>query len=176
MHDRRIPDGVKMFVLRWWMVGAVCFFVGFGTGFGASANPLDLVFLLCSVIAALTVFVFNPIIFTLYDIRKAGRIVNAEYRSQPFSGKILRNVREILKCYAVGILEFMTYQGLNSLYAAMRGDAGGVVVFPIEPVMFGLIFVVYYCSISSLSDRIVALIRAGRNRRRTEVRSDMVEE
>ena len=176
MNNKRISVGIKLFVLRWWMVGAVCFFVGFGTVFGASSNPLDLVFLLCSVIAALTVFVFNPVMFALFDIKKAGRIVNAEYRNQPIGRKILRNVREIVKCYAVGILEFMTYQVVNGIYATTQGGAGDSLILPIEPVIFGCIFAVYYSSISALSDRIVSLIRTERNRRRGRMYAELMEE
>ena len=164
MTKRKFPDGLKIFIIRWWSMGAVCFLVAFGTGFGASSNPLDLVFLLAAVISCVTIFLFNPAIMMLYDVKVAGRIVNNEYRKQELKQKVWRHIREIIKCHAVTILVYLTYMGINMAHVRITGCNPDDIFLPVEPILFGLFFAVYHEAFSGLSDSIVMTIRARKAR------------
>ena len=41
----KISDNVKVGFFRWWFVGAIYFFVGWGTGLGNSKSAFDLIFI-----------------------------------------------------------------------------------------------------------------------------------
>lgn len=160
MPDRKkMPDSVKIFLFRWWTAGACCFLGAFGTGYGASSSPLDLLFLLSAIISAVMIFIFNPCMSMLYDIKRAGRIVNQEYRNQTLTQKILRHIREIVKCYFTAFVVYMLYQGVNTLLVMAQGYAENSRIIPLEPFLFGLLFSLFYTVISSLSDTAVLLFR-----------------
>lgn len=157
--DKKIPDGVKIFLFRWWTAGACCFLGAFGTGYGAMSDPLDLIFLLAAIISAVMIFIFNPMMQMLYDVRRAGRIVNGEYRNQRLSAKIFRHIREIFKCYLVSFTTYMLYQGVNSLLVMVQGYDANATIIPVEPFLFGFLFSVFYLFFSSLSDLCVMAVR-----------------
>lgn len=157
--DKKFPDSFKIFLFRWWTVGACCFLGAFGTFFGAQSTPIDLLFLLAAMISAVTIFLFNPIMSLLYDIKRGGRIVNKEYKKQSLSSKIFRHIREIIKCYFISILVFFLYQGVNSLLVMAQNYDENAFIISVEPILYGLIFALFYDLLSNITDKVVVIIR-----------------
>lgn len=158
-EKKKFPDGAKIFLFRWWTVGACCFLGAFGTSFGASQSPYDLLFLLSSIISAVMIFLFNPMMLMLYDVKKAGRIINQEYKKQKLSSKIFRNIREIGKCYFISFMTYITYQGVNFFIVMAQNFDENAFFIPLEPILYGLLFSFYYLLISALADKVVVLFR-----------------
>lgn len=159
MSKKRLSDGVKIFLFRWWTAGAICFLVAFGTGYGVSSSPLDLVFMLALVTSLVMIAIFNPVIMMLYDVYRAGRIVNNEYRTQDTYSKILRHVREVFKCYFVVVFEYFIYQSINIVLILLLGLGSESVVLPIEPIVYGLLFSMIYQLVNGISDKIVSIYK-----------------
>ena len=62
MAKRRLPDSVKIALARWWFVGALYFFLAFGSPWGTSSGALDLILFLCGGIGIAMAFIFNPVV------------------------------------------------------------------------------------------------------------------
>lgn len=76
-HTRRkkISDNAKATLLRWWIVGMCYFMIGFGTQAGGYTSPIDLIFFLGVGIGLVTIVVYNPIAYNVFDIVRGGEIV-----------------------------------------------------------------------------------------------------
>ena len=83
-HTRRkkISDNAKATLLRWWIVGMCYFMIGFGTQAGGYTSPIDLIFFLGVGIGLVTIVVYNPIAYNVFDIVRGGEIVNHRYRNK----------------------------------------------------------------------------------------------
>lgn len=68
--------GLKVGFFRWWLSGAVYFFIAWGTNLGMKEDPLDLIFVLGVVTGVAHIFIFNPIVYGMFDIKRNGKIVN----------------------------------------------------------------------------------------------------
>jgi len=154
---KKLSDSTKIAFIRWWIAGAIYFFIAFGTPLGSQISAFGLVLFLGLVLGFVTIFVFNPIIYRMFDVVRRGKIVNSVYATRSFGKRVIFSLLVILKCLGLVILVAYTYQGLNSLIVLVRNLPEGTVVLKGEPILFATFYTVYYQGMNILEDTLVAM-------------------
>ena len=155
---KRFSDNFKIGIFRWWFAGAVFFFIGFGTSLGQS-SAMDLMFVLSLVLGLGTVFVFNPIIYRMFDVKDQGRIINAEYFARPLLRRVLYDLLEVLRAFVIVALIWGTYTMLNTVINAIAGNSPDTVSLGVEPFLFATLYLCYFSLISKIVKGIRSLFR-----------------
>ena len=129
-HTRRkkISDNAKATLLRWWIVGMCYFMIGFGTQAGGYTSPIDLIFFLGVGIGLVTIVVYNPIAYNVFDIVRGGEIVNHRYRNKKGWQRALQTLGDLGLSMLVVILvsQLPKYQPVSSRFArAVPRNGGG---------------------------------------------------
>ena len=125
--SKKLSDSIKIGIFRWWFAGAVFFFIGFGTSLGQSSS-VDLMFVLSLVLGLGTAFVFNPIIYRVFDVKDRGRVINAEYFSRSLLLRVLYDILEVMRSFIIVALIWGTYTVLNIAINAFAGNSPDTVV------------------------------------------------
>lgn len=122
-HTRRkkISDNAKATLLRWWIVGMCYFMIGFGTQAGGYTSPIDLIFFLGVGIGLVTIVVYNPIAYNVFDIVRGGEIVNHRYRNKKGWQRALQTLGDLGLSMLVVILVYLSYQNINLFLVGLLG-------------------------------------------------------
>ena len=153
-EKKKISDNVKAGILRWWMAGMCYFFIGFGTQIGALADPLDLIFFLGLGLGLVTVFLYNPIAYRMFDIVRKGKISNKSYFERSGWQNAVLKLAEIFKNMVLVFLVYMTYQSVNLLLEQLFLLPEGTVTIPGEPIGFATIYIIYDSLLTGLFDTV----------------------
>ncbi|MDE6946741.1 MAG: hypothetical protein K2P14_06130 [Anaeroplasmataceae bacterium] len=153
----KIPDGVKVEFFRWWFVGAICFFIAWGTDLGKN-DPFDLVFVLALVISFGHILIFNPIVYGMFDIKRNGKIVNKKIGERRVWEGALMKTLDFFQCLLVSILVYGAYEGINRMIIHFSDLTGTTVPFPIEPFGYATLFLTFYLIISFIVNKLSLLI------------------
>lgn len=159
---QRIPDGVKSGFFRWWLAGAIYFFIAWGTDLGMKKDPLDLVFVLGIVTGVAHIFIFNPIVYGMFDVKRNGKIINKKYYERTIMQNVLLNLGEILKCLVLTILVVLTYELLNTIIIAATNSSTNTIPVKGEPFLYASFFIVYYQIFEVVKNLIYRLIEKKR--------------
>ena len=145
-HTRRkkISDNAKATLLRWWIVGMCYFMIGFGTQAGGYTSPIDLIFFLGVGIGLVTIVVYNPIAYNVFDIVRGGEIVNHRYRNKKGWQRALQTLGDL------GLSMLVVILGLSPETVVVAG----------EPFGFATLYTLFYSAITGLTDKLRA-IRTG---------------
>lgn len=149
-----LTDNRKAGILRWWIAGMCYFFIGFGTQAGACLDPLDLIFFLGVGIGLVTIVIYNPIAYGMFDIKRRGTITNQAYYERKGWQNAALKLTEIFKNIFLVSIVYLTYQGVNLLINQMGGLPAETVVIPGEPFGFATLYIIYYYMLLGLSDTI----------------------
>jgi len=152
---RKLGDMTKVALSRWWLAGAVYFFIAFGTPLGSHVSAMDLVFVLGSAMGLLTVFVFDPVTYRMFNIRRRGKIINDAYVTRKLPRRIASGILMVAKCIFTVILVAATYQAVNVLVAIARDLPQETVSWKGEPFLFATLYTLYYQAEDSLEDRVL---------------------
>ncbi len=152
---QRIPDKVKIAFLRFWLIGLIYYLIGWGTELGMHDNPFDLIFVLALVIGACMIILFNPIINKMFDIERNGYFINKKIEERKIYQGVILNLLEFFKCLLITILIYLTYQLINTCLMNVFNTKN--VPLQGEPIIFGLLFTLYYELISFIRDKILLL-------------------
>lgn len=151
---KRLSDHVKAGILRWWIAGMCYFFIGFGTQAGAFATPVDLIFFLGLGIGLVTVVIYNPIAYGMFDMVRKGNITNkAYYRRKGWQNALIK-LGEIFKALLLVFLVYMTYQSVNLLLERLLGLPAGTVTIPGEPFGFATLYLLFFHILTGLTDSV----------------------
>ena len=156
--SKKLSDSIKIGIFRWWFAGAVFFFIGFGTSLGQSSS-VDLMFVLSLVLGLGTAFVFNPIIYRVFDVKDRGRVINAEYFSRSLLLRVLYDILEVMRSFIIVALIWGTYTVLNIAINAFAGNSPDTVVLGVEPFLFATFYLCYFSLISIVVRAIRSLFR-----------------
>lgn len=144
MSRRKLSDNAKAMIGRWYLAGAVYFFVAFGTPLGSRLTTIDLTCALALAIALLTVFVLDPVLWRMLDLTECGRVVNPAYFRRSRAVAAACRLGQILRCMLVVVLVACTYHAGNRLLAALLGLGRDAVVWKGEPFLFATLYVFWY--------------------------------
>lgn len=127
----KVADWVKMLFIKAWFAGAVCFFFIWGLG-GMLASELDILFVTGMALGMVTDLMTNPVLrFFEKTPGENARWMMVSRRGAP--GLLLN----VLYGYAVLLLVYGLYNGINLLANRLMGTEG-MVVLGVEPVLFGV--------------------------------------
>ena len=158
---KRISDNVKAGLLRWWLAGMTYFFVGFGTQMGILSDPLDLIFLLGVGMGLVTVLIYNPIAYGMFDIKRRGQIANQSYYARKGWQNAAYKLKEIFKSLVVVGLVYLTYQNVNLFLNRRMELPADNVLIPGEPILFATLYLLYYQALGGLADTIRSAVQKG---------------
>lgn len=159
-HRKIISDNTKAALLRWWIVGMCYFMIGFGTQTGGYYSPIDLIFFLGVGIGLVTIVVYNPIAYSVFDIVRGGEIINRRRRNRKGYQRALDNLAEIGLSMLVVILVYLCYQNINQLIVVLFGLESGTVSVAGEPFGFATLYTLFYSLVTGLIYKIKAVRNA----------------
>lgn len=151
---KRLSDNIKAGILRWWIAGMCYFFIGFGTQAGLFADPIDLIFFLGAGMGLVTIVIYNPIAYGMFDIVKKGKISNHSYYERKGWQNALYNLAEIFKNVVLVILVYLTYQEFNMLLNRIFQQPADIVMLPGEPFGFASLYLIYYNLLAGVTDTV----------------------
>lgn len=153
MKKLNISDNTKITIIRWWFVGAACYFIAFGTSVGENTDPFDLIFFLGIGIGAMNVILFHPIIYHMFDIKRRGVLQNKKYLERGILGNVGLSLLEIFKCMVIVWLVYLVYDAINIILLGFDASDAEIIL-GVEPILFGIIFVCFYNLFASIVDGI----------------------
>ena len=127
----KVADWVKMLFIKAWFAGAVCFFFIWGLG-GMLGSELDILFVTGMALGLVTDWLTNPVL--RFFEKTPGE--NARWmmvNRKGVSGLFLN----ILYAYAVLLLVYLLYNGINIAASHLMGIANSTVL-GVEPILFGV--------------------------------------
>ncbi len=154
----KIPDGVKVEFFRWWFVGAICFFIAWGTNLGNKEDPFDLIFVLALVISFGHMLIFNPIVYGMFDIKRNGKIVNKKINERKIWEGSLLKMFDFFQSFVTSLLVYVSYILINRLILEVAHLDGSRLPFPVEPFGYATLFLIFYLAISFIVNKSILLI------------------
>ena len=152
----KIKPKYKIGFLKFWAAGAVCFFIAIPLG-PYLADVLDLIVALGLVLGIVIEYIVNNVI----------RWMNNE--NQPTLSFCLyekKNLSSLFINIAYGLamvfLIYFTYAGLGSLIEIFKLDLFSDFDFGVEPVLFGLLFLLYDGIVIYIKNRIKNGLKKGK--------------
>jgi hypothetical protein len=127
---------IIIFLLRWWAVGAVYFFIGWGTNLGKYTSMIDFVIMLGIVIGVFQSFIVFPVLRQMFGYGRRKRMLETTTMER-VSDNLLQVVLSIGTVYLVTLV----YTMINSLAILIFGLSDTQVFLPGEPILFGLFYV-----------------------------------
>lgn len=133
------------YLIRWWSVGAVYFFIGWGTGLGNLAGTVDFIFFLGLGIGVFNIVVINPLIRKMLNVRS-----NKRYNDTTVFNKVLSRLKEIFKSMLIVLIMVYIYSLINQLLIKALSLSPSQVPFPGEPITFGIMYVIILMCINRI--------------------------
>lgn len=140
---QKVPESVKVNFFRWWFAGSVFLYIAQGTSLGQAENPTGLVLSLSLILGLTTVFIFNKIVYGMFQCKRRGVILNKKWKDRNTIERVVVDLGEILKCTLTVFTIFIVYQSVNVILNNIFGNTGEVRFAP-EPIIFGTLFVLIY--------------------------------
>ena len=140
----KIKDNTKVLFIRAWVAGAVYFFLAFGSSLGQSLTGIDLIFMLSTALGLVTIFIFDPIIYAMFDITKKGVIINNLYKNKTVVQGVIMKLFEFAKCFITVIFTFYTYYLINLLLNTINNAPQDAIILKGEPILFAVFYSFFY--------------------------------
>ena len=132
----RIPVGIKVGFFKWWIAGAVYFFLGFGSAPELQGTPVH-IFSMGAVLGLLNSYVVAPVVRDMTRINPPENPWLTVRRRGP-----LGTLMNILAGVMLVGLVVLSYVGINSVYTRISGTEGAVLL-RVEPILFGVFYLIY---------------------------------
>lgn len=133
----KIPGWVKVTFLKWWVAGAVYYFVGFGLLFTLTSF-IDSVIYLGLLLGIVSEYIVNPVIRWMQK-----SLPNYEDHIIVLERGVKGLLLNILFGFLFSIIIAMTYVGINSLAIAIFSLEKSRIVLGVEPILYGLFYLAY---------------------------------
>lgn len=121
-------------------------------------DPLDLIFVLGVVTGVAHIFIFNPIVYGMFDIKRNGKIVNKKYYERTIFQNVFLNLAEIFKCMIITVLVVATYELINTTILAITNQTASTIPVKGEPILYASFFIIYYQLYESCKNLVLRLI------------------
>ncbi len=163
----KISDNTKIMFFRWWLVGAIYFFIAWGTNLGLNSDAFDLIFILGVVTAGVHIILFDPIIYGFFEVERKGKIVNKKYYERTILEGAWLKILEFFRCFISTILVFLVYQGINYLIIKFIKPGYNGIPLKGEPIIYATFFVIFYYLLLKIEELVVYIfgkIKKGKNK------------
>ncbi|WP_461207096.1 hypothetical protein [Clostridium sp. DL1XJH146] len=137
--DKTKKNNLIILLIRWWSVGAVYFFIGWGTKLGSYNSSIDFVIMLGIVIGLFNSLIINPIIKMLYNVGS-----KKSYLESSVWEKIWSRLKEVALAILIVYLVTLVYYVINIGAISLLNLSKETVVLPGEPIIFALFYVLIY--------------------------------
>lgn len=127
------------FIIRWWSVGAMYFFIGWGTQLGNYDHPLDMIFILGGAIGLFNSFVVNPSLKMLFDIGK-----QKKYLEWTIMEKVSFRLQNVVASMFIVYLVTIIYDVINRTAIIFLKLPDETVFLPGEPILFATFYMIIY--------------------------------
>lgn len=131
-------------IIRWWAVGAVYFFIGWGTNL-SQRGIIDFAFFLGLSIGIFNMLVVNPVIRMVLKTK-----ATKGYMETSIKDKVIGRMTEIVKSILIVVLMTYIYNIANTLLIALLGLGEESIPLPGEPITFGIIYILIWSLINGL--------------------------
>lgn len=149
-YSKRFKYNRKIvFAIRWWFVGAVYFFIGWGTSLGNQSTSIDFIISLGICIGLCNSFVVNTIIKMLYNID-----TGINYYDKRIFNKIKKRFADIFLAIFIVTIVVGIYALINTTAIKLFNLPDSAVFLPGEPIMFALFYVLVLYLLSFLKRKI----------------------
>lgn len=132
-------------IIRWWVAGAIYFFIGWGTGLGNKTDLLDFIFFLGLAIGLINSFILNPILNKMFNLKSSKK-----YLEIGVMQKIKSRLFEIIKAMIIVMMMVYVYAFINISLINTFNLPSESIPLPGEPITFGIIYVVLFVIIEKL--------------------------
>lgn len=148
---KKLTNKTKLivFLIRWWSVGAVYFFIGWGTRLGAYTSSIDFVIMLGISIGLFNTFIVHTALKMLYDIGP-----DRQYLETTIAEKISYRLRHVVASIGIVYLVTLIYSIINRTAILLLDKPSEYVLLPGEPIIFGLFYMAIYSLFVSLVNSI----------------------
>lgn len=144
---RFFTDERIVLLIRWWVAGAIYFFIGWGTGLGSKTNLIDFIFLLGLAIGLVNSFALNPILNRMFNLKSSKK-----YLETTVIQKVKLRLFEILKAMIIVIMMIYIYAFINVSLINFFNLPSESIPLPGEPITFGIIYVVLFVIVEKIID------------------------
>lgn len=119
-------------IIRFWVAGASCLFLLWGSKIG-SQSLVDIVFFLSLILGVIEMFVLTPLINHIEKVEKA--------KNQSVMAGVGHRLLVFAKTFLIIILLMITYYLFGKIG---QGFGFSNFTFPVEPISFGLLYMFYF--------------------------------
>jgi hypothetical protein len=142
--DKRIE-----LLIRFWAAGAVYFFIGWGTGLGTGPT-VDFIFILGLVMAIVEMFVVNPVIKYMLNVKSTTGYLDTSVLS-----KVKYRLSYIFRTILIMAVVAAIYGIINNGATVLFSLPDETVILPGEPIVFSL----FYLLVFKLLDNLIINIK-----------------
>ncbi len=139
-----------IFLIRWWSVGAVYFFIGWGTQLGSYEGMIDFVLALGIAIGLFHSFVVHPVLKDMFSMGQ-----EKKYTETTVMEKVSNRLLDVVIAIFIVYLVMVVYSMINITAVILFSLSSSTVILPGEPILFGL----FYTTISYGLSKIVQTIK-----------------
>lgn len=136
-------------VIKWWLAGAVYFFIAWGTQAGSYDYIYDLLFMLALFLFLAMRFIYMPIVDNMFDLQTEA------YGSKTIRYRVMNNLLNFLWNFVAVLLIMLTYNLLNIALIKLFGLPIDTILVPGEPILFGVFYVTYTSGFEKIRNKII---------------------
>ncbi len=140
---------IVSFIIRWWSVGAVYFFIGWGTQLGSYDNSLDIIIILGGIIGLFQSFIVNPILKMLYNLGD-----QKKYLEKSVMEKVSYRLQNVVVSMLIVYLVTVLYEGINIAAIHLKNLDPDTIVLAGEPILFASFYMLIYTFLNLIMVRI----------------------
>lgn len=133
----KIPLKVRIPLIKWWFMGAIYYFVGWGLPQFRSSG-IDTIFILGLIIGLVNITVLQYII---KELSVSPDVYNIYLSIRNKS--VLRGLISVIYGWIIAALIATTYELLNRLFIIVFSLKENTVSIGVEPILFGILYVLF---------------------------------
>ena len=150
-----VPTWIKAIFVKFWVAGAICYFFIWGLGIQVS-DPLDQVFLT----GIATGVIFDLLVNSAFLYFESDKKEYHPYILVPVPAK---KIWSLLINIPVSLIEvglvMLIYSSINILIKDLKGLPEGSTVLNVEPILYGVFFVIVDMAIISIKNLIIKVYK-----------------
>lgn len=142
-------DKIIIFLMRWWAVGAVYFFIGWGTRLGSYTHSIDFILMLGIAIGLFNSYVVDTAVRMLYN-----RGPQVGYLDKTIMMKVSLRLQSVVLSTFIVFIVSMIYININKAAIVLFDLDPERVFLPGEPILFAVFYMIAYTLIDQIVQRV----------------------
>lgn len=153
---RFFTERTVILLIRWWIAGAVYFFIGWGTQVG-QGSLISFVMRLGIVLGLMNMIFVNPAIRMMFNV--APKFIPG---TRTVMQRISDYLVEFIKSIFIVLMVALIYIVINRVLITLLGLPSDAVPLPGEPILFGAFYVFVFVLLAAVTDRVKRMISSGK--------------